>query len=79
MYADGGKAESGMLLCQLDGILGLYQVGASDHELDTSCIDGALDHVLEVVFVGILAVVDAMEDGVREIDANLQRIYWLSF
>lgn len=32
---------------------------------------GSGEHVAEVVFMGLFAMVDAAEDGVREVDADL--------
>lgn len=50
---------------------GFFEVGACDEEFADVGGAGAGQDVGEVVFVGAFAVVDAGEDGVGEVDADL--------
>ena len=59
-------------------MFGLCEVGAGDHEFLAACIEGALDHVFKVIVVALLVVVDAAEDGVGEVDADLDGGEWVS-
>ena len=60
-----------MLFGEGDRGAGFFQVGACDEEfLDVGFL-GAGQDVWEVVFVGAFAVVDAGEDGVGEVYADL--------
>ena len=60
-----------MLFCQLDGFLRLFKIRACDHEFGTSGFYSSLEHILEVIVMGLLAMVYAPEDGISEIDTDL--------
>lgn len=47
------------------------QVGTGDHEFYAACVDGALEDVGRVVFMGLLVVVFAFEDIVCEVYSDI--------
>lgn len=47
------------------------EVGSRHHEFRTSHIQRSLHYQIEIGVVGLLAVIDASEDGVAEVDADL--------
>ena len=63
-----------MTFRERDGVAALFEVRAGDHEFADAGVAGAGEDVGEVVGVGAFAVVDAGEDGVREVDAYL---FWI--
>ncbi len=71
MYADSSIADSREFPGQLDGLGGLGQIGAGDHQFDTSCVHCALYHVFVVVFTDPLSMIRATVDRICEIDTNL--------
>lgn len=63
-----------MLFGHFDRLLRLFEVGARHHELDASRIHCSLQDTFKVVFVGLFPVVDAAEDSVTKVDADLQAV-----
>ena len=59
-------------------MFGLCEVGAGDHEFLATRVEGALDDFFKVIFVALLVVIDAAEDGVGEVDADLDGGEWVS-
>ena len=64
-------AESRARFGDFNGVFGFCQVGPCDHELLAPSIEGALDYVFEVIIMTLLVMVDASEDRVGEVDADL--------
>jgi hypothetical protein len=64
-------AEAWMLFCDFDGVFGFGEVGACDHEFLDAGGEGALEDGGEVGGVALGAVVEAAEDGVGEVYADL--------
>jgi len=60
-----------MLGGELDGVLGLFEVGARHHEFLAAGVLRALQYPLEVVWVSSPAVIYASEHGIAQVDANL--------
>lgn len=60
-----------MLLCDLHCVFRFFEIRASNHEFCATGINGTLQHVLEVIFMALFAIVDTLEDGVAEVDSNL--------
>lgn len=71
MHADCGIAEAREVSRKLDGFLGFFKVGASDHQLATTCFESPLYDMLYVILVGDLAVMYATVDRVSQIYADL--------
>ena len=78
MDADGGVAETWVRFGDFNGVFGLCEVGAGDHEFLAARVEGALDDVVKVILVALLVMVDAAEDGVGEVDADLDRSEWVN-
>lgn len=71
MDAYRGVTSSWVALSEGDSLLGLFQIGSGDHELDTSEIDSPLNDMLCIVFVMPFAVVLPSEGGICEVDTHL--------
>lgn len=71
MNAYGGVTSSWISFRESDSLLGLFQIGSSDHELEASHIDSPLNDMLRVVVVMLFAVVLPSKGGIREVDAYL--------
>ncbi len=66
------RPQRTMLASHLDRVLRLLQVGASHHHLFDTDRARASENVGEIIGMRSLAVVDATEHGIAEIDANLR-------
>lgn len=64
----GGRTEFGG---ESEGVAGALEAGAGHDELGASDVGGALDDAGEVVGMAGFAMVSAAEDGVGEVDADL--------
>lgn len=71
MYAHGSIAEPRVGFCELDRRAGFFQIGACDEEFLDAGGAGAGEDLWEVGFVCPFAVVDAGEDWVGEVYADL--------
>lgn len=60
-----------MLLRDLDRVLRLFQIRPGHHHLLAPGGLRALDHPFEVIFVRLLAMVHAAEDGIAQVDTDL--------
>lgn len=65
---EGGRTELGG---EFEGVAGALEAGAGHDELGAPDVGGALDDAGEVVGMAGFAVVSAAEDGVGEVDADL--------
>jgi hypothetical protein len=63
-----------MRFCNLDGMLGLFEVRARDHKLLATSIESPLNNVFEVVFMSLRAVVLALENWIGKIDTDLDNV-----
>lgn len=61
-----------MLPRNLHCVLRLFQVRPRHHHLLTARCLGALEHSVKVILVRLLAVVHAAEDGIAQVDADLE-------
>ncbi len=60
-----------MILGQVNGMLRFDQIGPGDHHLRAANIDSSLDDILLIILMRLLAVVDALKNGISKIDADL--------
>ena len=62
------------LRCQFHRAFGLLQAGTSNHELVNTGTRSTLHDVVEVVFMDILVMVDAMIDRVCKVYTDLETV-----
>lgn len=73
--AGGGVDGAGVLLGEGEGVAGALEAGAGHDELGAADLAGAVDDGAEIIVVALLAVVDAPEDGIGQVDADLYTWY----
>ncbi len=53
-----------ILFGNVDRVLGFFEVGPRHHHLGTPNVEPSLDHIIQVIVVGLLAVVPTSKDGI---------------
>lgn len=73
VYSEGGlKGEnSTVLLTQFEGVVRTFDVGARDDELGAAYLAGAVDDAGQIIWMFLVAMIAASEDGIREVDTDL--------
>jgi hypothetical protein len=62
-------------VCEFDCILALLQVRACDHHLGDTSFEGSFDDLLEIIVVGLLAVMHATIYLISKVDADLSGVW----
>ena len=55
-----------------NSVLRLFQIRSCDHELLASGVKATLNHVFKVVLMALFTMILAAENGIGEIDSNLE-------